>query len=81
MLRVTHELPTRSHLREDKTWECFLARLFLARDQAGDGAFCQSCPECQLAYPRHPLMAPLVTMPLMEELFEQVAVDNIGSLP
>lgn len=72
--------PLGGHLGQNKT-EAHLLRCFYwlgIHREISDS--CGSCPECQFLAPGKPLLALLVPLPLVETLFERVAMDIMGLL-
>ncbi|CAN2390404.1 K02A2.6-like, partial [Pristimantis euphronides] len=82
LLRLAHEIPLAGHLGVAKT-KARLAHLFYWPKMGADVAkYCRSCVTCQRMGKAGPgPKAPLVTLPIIEEPFQRIAVDLIGPLP
>ena len=80
VVEIAHVVPLAGHLVK-KTAARIMRRFYwptLFRDTAD---FCRSCPECQKAGQRRVPRAPLIPLAVMEEPFQQVAMDIVGPLP
>lgn len=69
------------HLRRNKKTARILQWVYWPDVYKQVERFCQRCPECQKASKFIPLKASLFPMPLVETLFEKVALDIMGPFP
>ncbi|XP_039350382.1 uncharacterized protein LOC120374581 [Mauremys reevesii] len=81
VMKLARDIPAAGHLGHEKTLARILGRFFWPGVHQEVKNYCNSCPECQLAAPARTPKAPLVPMPLIETLFERVAMDLVGPLP
>ena len=81
VLHLAHTVPTAGHLGRKKTASRILSRFYwptLFKDVAD---FCRSCQNCQKYTHKRAKKAPLISLPIMSEPFERMAMDIIGPLP
>ena len=81
VLKLAHSIPLAGHLGKQKTAQRILQRFYwpsLYKDVAN---YCKSCPECQKASPKGSHRAPMVSLPVMGEPFQRIAMDIVGPLP
>ena len=80
VLKVAHEVPLAGHMGRDRTTSRVLRRFYwpsLFQDMA---VYCKSCPACQKTS-KGRNRAPLISMPIMGEPFQRIAMDLVGPLP
>ena len=80
VLQLAHEIPLAGHLGKEKTRRRVLRYFYwptLFRDVE---QFCRACVACQKSSPRGVMKAPLIPLPIIEELFSRVAMDIVGPL-
>ena len=81
ILNLAHSIPLSGHLGKEKTTRQILQHFYwptLYRDVA---EYCRSCGACQKTSHRRPPKAPLVPLPIIDELFSRIAMDIVGPLP
>ena len=81
ILNLAHSIPLSGHLGKEKTTRRILQHFYwptLYRDVA---EYCRSCGACQKTSHRRPPKAPLVPLPIIDELFSRIAMDIVGPLP
>ena len=81
VLELAHRRPLAGHLGRLKTARRILRNFYwptLFRDVK---EFCEQCPECQLTTRNKNWRAPLISLPIIGEPFERIAMDIVGPLP
>ena len=81
VLQLAHSIPLGGHLGKKKTAERIMRRFYwptIFRDVAD---FCRSCIQCQKASCRRVTRAPMVSLPLIDEPFQRIAMDVVGPSP
>ena len=80
-MKVAHQIPIAGHMGKNKTARRLLQRFYwpsLYRDVA---QFRRSCTECQKTSRTKVPRAPLISLPVIGEPFERIAMDIVGPLP
>ena len=80
VLELAHRRPLAGHLGRLKTARRILRNFYwptLFRDVK---EFCEQCPECQLTTRNKIWRAPLISLPIIGEPFERIAMDIVGPL-
>ena len=80
VLQMAHDLPTAGHLGVERTLHRIRKCFWWPGIICDVKQYCQSCETCQKTVKRNP-KAPLVSMPIIRELFQRIAMDFIGPLP
>ena len=81
VLELAYSIPLAGHLGRKKTAQRLLQRFYwttLFKDVEGH---CCGCAECQKTAPGRQAVAPLVPLPIVDSLFERIAMDIVGPLP
>ena len=81
VLDLAHNIPLAGHMGKNKTAQRILQWFYwptLHRDVA---EFCRSCPECQKTSNWKGRPAPLISLPIIGEPFQRIAMDIMGPLP
>ena len=81
VLFMAHTHLLGAHLGMDKTRDRVLARFYWPGIKSDIEQYCQACPECQRVAPRATVRNPLIPMPIIETLFDRIALDIVGPLP
>jgi len=74
-------IPLAGHLGRDKTIKRISKRFFWPTLFHDVGEYCRRCPECQCTARGTQRRVPLVTLPMITEPFECIAMDIVGLLP
>ena len=81
VLQLAHSIPLGGHLGKKKTAARVMQRFFwptLYRDVAD---FCRSCEQSQKSSHRRVPRAPMISLPVISEPFQCIAMDVMGPLP
>ena len=79
-LQLAHDIPLAGHMGKEKTARRVLQRFYwptLYRDVA---EYCRSCGVCQKSSRRRVRHAPLISLPIVEEPLQRIAMDIVGPL-
>ena len=80
-MQVAHDSLFGGHLGVKKTEDRIQTNFFWPGLQNDVFSFCQSCEVCQKTVPRRSVpRAPLGDMPLIDQLFNRVAIDLVGPI-
>ena len=74
-LRTAHSVPMAGHLGWKKTMNRMLKRFFWPGIYVDVQELCRTCPECQRVACHHKHKAPLMPLPVVDQLFERVGID------
>ena len=81
VLRLAHDVPMAGHMGITRTKDRLLQRYYWPGIFADAADYCRSCEVCQKSNPKYPIRAKMVSMPLIEQPFQRIAMDVIGPLP
>ena len=81
VLHLAHTIPLAGHLGRDKTSRRILQRFYWPTVYKDVADYCRSCAECQKSCDQKVRRAPLVSLPIIGEPFERIAMDIVGPLP
>ena len=81
VLFMAHSHLLGAHLGMDKTRERVLARFYGLGVKRDVTTYCQECAECQRVAPKAMVRSPLIPMPIIDILFDRIALDIVGPLP
>ena len=81
VLFMAHSHLLGAHLGMDKTRERILDRFYWPGVKNDVVRICQTCPKCQRTAPRPSVRNLLIPKPIIETLFERLAIDIVGPLP
>ena len=81
VLKVAHDIPMAGHLGRKKTADRILQRFYWAGVFWDVQDHCRTCTQCQKSSTRRVKKVPLVPLPIMDEPFKRIAIDNVGPLP
>ena len=81
VLHIAHTIPTAGHLGRKKTTNRILRRFYWPTVFQDVADFCRSCQNCQKSTHRKTSRAPMISMPIIGEPFERMAMDIVGPLP
>ena len=79
-LQLAHDVPMAGHMGRQRTLDRLRKRFWWPGITRDVDEYCKSCPECQKVT-RKGARAPLVSMPIIEQPFQRIAMDIIGPLP
>ena len=65
----------------DRTAKRILKRFFWPNIFKDVADYCHSCPECQKAARKTGQRSPMISLPIMGQRFERIAMDIVGPLP
>jgi hypothetical protein len=65
----------------DKTAKRILYRFYWPTPFRDIAEYCRTCPECQRTNGQKKPRAPLISLPIMGEPFQRIAMDIVGPLP
>ena len=80
MLKLAHSVLIAGHLGAEKTTQRVLRRFYWPSLYRDVKRYCQTCEECQLCSKQKGRKAPMVSLPIMGEPFERIAMDVVGPL-
>ncbi|XP_075188552.1 uncharacterized protein LOC142270515 [Anomaloglossus baeobatrachus] len=81
LLRIAHEIPLAGHLGVSKTKARLSHHFYWPKMGTDISNYCRSCITCQRVGKLGPApKAPLISLPVIEEFFQRVAVDIVGPL-
>jgi transposase InsO family protein len=81
LLTVAHDMPLSGHLGTQKTLDRLLKHFWWPHVNKSVRAYCRSCDVCQrLGKGSKTYRAPMVNVPVMQEVFQRVAIDVVGPL-
>ena len=78
VLYMAHTMPLAGHLGTSKTRQRILQRFYWPSLSSAVKDYCASCRQCQMATNRRPPRAPMIPMPVLDELFSRIAMDIAG---
>ena len=81
VLRLAHDVPMAGHMGITRTKDRLLQRYYWPGIFSDTANYCRSCEVCQKSNPKYPIRAKMVSMPLIEQPFQRIAMDVIGPLP
>ena len=81
VLELAHEIPLAGHMGKEKTSRRILQRFYWPTLYKDGANFCQSCERCQQSTKRGVPKAPLISLPIIAEPFQRIAMDIVGLLP
>ena len=80
-LRTAHSVPMAGHLGWKKTMNRLLERLLWPGIYMDVQELCWTCSECQRVARHHKHMAPLMSLPVVDQPFKRVGIDLVWPLP
>ncbi len=81
VLQTAHDIPLSGHLGIKKTLDRITQRFFWPGIRKDVTEYCRSCEPCQLASKYHTkFKAPMISLPVVEQPFERIAMDIVGPL-
>lgn len=81
VLHIAHTVPVAGHLGKKKTVSRIIRRFYWPNVFKDVADFCRSCEICQKATHRKVQKTPMISLPVMSEPFERIAMDIVGPLP
>ena len=81
VLRLAHDVPMAGHMGITRTKDRLLQRYYWPGIFTDAANYCRSCEVCQKSNPKYPIRAKMVSMPLIEQPFQRIAMDVVGPLP
>ena len=81
VLKTAHDIPLSGHLGKKKTLDRIHQRFFWPGVRRDVTAYCRSCETCQLTSKyKTKLRAPMISLPVVGQPFEKIAMDIVGPL-
>ena len=80
VLRLAHDVPMAGHMGVTRTKDRLLQRYYWPGIFTDTANYCRSCEVCQKSNPKCPNRAKMVSMPLINQPFQRIAMDVIGPL-
>ena len=81
VLRLAHDIPFAGHLGVTKTKDRIMQRYYWPGIFSDIAKYCRTCQVCQKSGSRHTPRARLIPMPIVQRLFQRIAMDIVGPLP
>ena len=81
VLRLAHDVPMAGHMGITRTKDRLLQRYYWPGIFSDTADYCRSCEVCQKSNLKYPIRAKMVSMPLIEQPFQRIAMDVVGPLP
>ena len=81
VLQLAHSIPLSGHMGRDRTLQRIQQRFYCPSLFRDVDIYCRSCPECQKVSTPRKQRFPLISLPIMEEPFERIAIDIVDPLP
>ena len=81
VLELAHSIPLAGHMGKNKTAQRILQRFYWRTLYKDTADYCRTCAECQKTSNRKGRPAPLISLPIIEEPFQRIAMDIVGPLP
>lgn len=76
VLHLAHEIPLAGHLGRKKTCQQITERFYWPSFFKDVGSFCKSCEKCQKMGHQRRVPVPLVPLPVIDEPFQWVAMEE-----
>ena len=80
-MQLAHAISLAGHLGWKKTAQHILQRFYWTNVFKDAAEFCKTCHKCQKTALGKKIVAPLIPLPIIEEPFQQIAMDLVGPLP
>ena len=81
VLQTAHDIPLSGHLGKKKTLDRITQRFFWPGVRKDVTEYCRSCKPCQLTSKYHTkFKAPMISLPVVDQPFERIAMDIVGPL-
>ena len=81
VLELAHNIPLAGHKGKNKTAQRIMQRFYWPTLYKDTAEYCRTCAECQKTSNRKGRPAPLISLPIIEEPFQRIAMDIVGPLP
>ena len=81
VLQLAHDVPMAGHMGITRTKDRLLQRYYWPGVFTDIANYCRSCEVCQKSNSKCPTRAKMVSMPLIEQPFQRIAMDVVGPLP
>ena len=81
VLQLAHDVPMAGHMGITRTKDRLLQRYYWPGVFTDTANYCRSCEVCQKSNSKCPTRAKMVSMPLIEQPFQRIAMDVVGPLP
>ena len=81
VLQLAHDVPMAEHMGITRTKDCLLQRYYWPGVFTDTANYCRSCEVCQKSNSKCPTKAKMISMPLIEQPFQRIAMDVVGPLP
>ena len=80
VLQLAHDVPMVGHMGITRTKDRLLQRYYWPGVFTDIANYCRSCEVCQKSNSKCPTRAKMVSMPLIEQPFQRIAMDVVGPL-
>ena len=81
VLQLAHDVPITGHVGITRTKNPLFQRYYWPGVFTDTANYCRSCEVCQKSNFKCPTKAKMIPMPLIEQPFQQIAMDIVGPLP
>ena len=81
VLQLAHDVPMAGHMGITRTKDRLLQRYYWPGAFTDTANYCRSCEVCQKSNSKCPTKAKMISMPLIEQPFQRIAMDVVGPLP
>ena len=81
VLQLAHDVPMAGHMGITRTKNRLLQCYYWPGVFTDVANYCRTCEVCQKSNPKSPPRAKMVSLPVIEQPFQRVAMDVIGPLP
>ena len=80
VLQLAHDVPMAGHMGITQTKDRLLQRYYWPGVFTDAANYCRSCEVCQKSNSKCPTKAKMISMPLIEQPFQRIAMDVVGPL-